>query len=71
MIDVSREASLEMLTNPTNDVNTPTATSIVSLWQTNSVGFRAERILNWQRRRATAVAYLSGAAWGGAVNALS
>jgi HK97 family phage major capsid protein len=67
MIDVSREASLEMLTNPTNDVNTPTATSMVSLWQTNSVGFRAERILNWQRRRATAVAYLSGAAERGVV----
>jgi HK97 family phage major capsid protein len=71
MIDVSREASLEMLDNPTNDVKTPTSTSLVSLWQTNSVGFRAERVLNWQRRRSSAVAYLTGAAWGGAVNLLS
>jgi HK97 family phage major capsid protein len=71
MVDVSREASLQMLDNPTNDTVTPTATSLVSLWQTNSVGFRAERILNWKRRRATAVAYLTGVAWGGAVNDLS
>ncbi len=71
MVDVSREASLQMLDNPTNDTVTPTATSMVSLWQTNSVGFRAERILNWAKRRATAVAYLTGVAWGGSVNDLS
>jgi HK97 family phage major capsid protein len=67
-VDVSREASLQMLDNPTNDTVTPTATSLVSLWQTNSVGFRAERILNWARRRANAAVYLTGAAWGGATN---
>lgn len=71
MVDVSREASLQMLDNPTNDTVTPTATSLVSLWQTNSVGFRCERILNWALRRTSAVAYLSGVAWGGAVNDLS
>jgi hypothetical protein len=71
MVDVSREASLQMLDNPTNDTVTPTATSLVSLWQTNSVGFRCERILNWKKRRSTAVAYLTGLAWGGAVNDLS
>ena len=67
-IDVSREASLQMLDNPTNDTVTPTATSMVSLWQTNSVGFRCERILNWARRRSNAAVYLTGAAWGGATN---
>jgi HK97 family phage major capsid protein len=67
-IDVSREASLQMLDNPTNDVVTPTATSLVSLWQTNSVGFRAERSLNWALRRTSGVAYISSVAWGGAVN---
>ena len=71
MVDVSREASLEMLDNPTNDVSTPTATSLVSLWQNNAVGFRCERVLNWARRRTTAVAYLTGNVWGGAVNDLS
>lgn len=68
MVDVSREASIQMLDNPTNDSVTPTATSMVSLWQTNSVGFRCERILNWARRRANAAVYLTGAAWGGATN---
>jgi hypothetical protein len=47
---------------------TPTATAMVSLWQTNSVGFRCERILNWARRRANAAVVLTGAAWGGATN---
>ncbi|WP_226576535.1 phage major capsid protein [Acuticoccus sediminis] len=69
MVDVSREASLQMLDNPTNDTVTPTATSMVSMWQTNSVAFRAERILNWARRRATSVAYLTSVGWGGAVPA--
>jgi HK97 family phage major capsid protein len=71
MVDVSREASLQMLDNPTNASADGTATAMVSLWQTNSVGFRCERILNWARRRSTAVAYLTDVAWGGAVNDLS
>jgi HK97 family phage major capsid protein len=71
MVDVSREASLQMLDNPTNASADGTATTMVSLWQTNSVGFRCERILNWALRRSSAVAYLSGVAWGGAVNDLS
>lgn len=69
MVDVSREASLQMLDDPTNDTVTPTATSMVSMWQTNSVAFRAERILNWARRRTTSVAYLTSVGWGGAVPA--
>ncbi len=64
MVDVSREASLQMLDNPTNDTVTPTATSMVSMWQTNSVAFRAERILNWAKRRTSAVALLDSVAWG-------
>jgi len=64
MVDVSREASLQMLDNPTNDVVTPTATSMVSMWQTNSVAFRAERILNWAKRRTSAVALLDEVNWG-------
>jgi HK97 family phage major capsid protein len=71
MVDVSREASLQMLDNPTNASADGTATAMVSLWQTNSVGFRCERIINWKKRRATAVAYLTGVAWGGSVNDLS
>ncbi len=64
MVDVSREASLQMLDNPTNASSDGTATSMVSMWQTNSVAFRAERILNWAKRRTSAVAVLDEVNWG-------
>lgn len=71
-IDMSREASVEMLdSNLTGDsigVVPGTAASTVSLWQTNSVGFLAERVVNWARRRTTSVVYLTNVAWGGAVS---
>lgn len=64
-LDVSREASLQMLDNPTNDVTgSTTATTMVSMFQTNSVAFRAERTINWAKRRASAVAVLNGVFWG-------
>lgn len=63
-IDVSREASLQMLDNPTNASDTGTATSMVSMFQTNSTAFLAERYINWARRRASGVAYLTGVNWG-------
>jgi hypothetical protein len=63
-VDMSTEASLQMLDNPTNDVTTPTATSLVSMFQANSVAFRAERTLNWTRRRDEGVYWLEGVNWG-------
>ncbi len=70
MVDASDQASLLMTTDASSnhDSITPTDSEVVSMWQTNSVAFRCERILNWARRRDTAVAYITGAAWGGAVN---
>jgi len=59
-IDASREASLQMLDNPTNNSGTSTATSMVSMFQTNSTAILAERYVNWARRRVSAVAYLTG-----------
>jgi HK97 family phage major capsid protein len=70
-VDASTEASLQMLDNPTNASADGTATTMVSMFQTNSVAFLCERIINWRKRRTTAVAYLTGVAWGGAVNDLS
>lgn len=64
VLDASREASLQMLDNPTNNSATATATSMVSMFQTNSVAIRAERWINWAKRRANAVQYLSGVNWG-------
>lgn len=63
-VDMSRETSLQMLDNPTNNSNTATATSMVSMFQTNSVALRAERYINWAKRRAAAVAYLDDVNWG-------
>jgi HK97 family phage major capsid protein/HK97 family phage prohead protease len=64
-VDMSREASLEMADNPAHNSGTPTgATSLVSMFQTNSVAFRVERFINWARRRPTAVTILTGATWG-------
>lgn len=65
-VDFSTEASIQFLDNPTNNSSTGTATSLVSLWQTNSVGFKAERFINWARRRASGVAYLTGVNYGAA-----
>lgn len=52
-IDVSNQASLQLDSAPSNG-----AQSLVSLWQNNLIGIRAERFINWQRRRDTAVAYI-------------
>jgi len=69
-VDMSREASLEMKDSAlTQDGAAGTGASLVSLWQNNLVGLRAEKTVNWKRRRASAVAYLTGVAWGGAVPA--
>lgn len=65
VVDASREASLQMLDNPTNNSATATATTMVSMFQTNSVAIRAERWINWKKRRAQAVAVISGVNWGG------
>lgn len=62
-VDMSQEASLEMADNPTGNSATPTATSLVSMFQTNSVAFRAERTINWMKLRPTAVAALASVNW--------
>ena len=69
-VDMSREASVEMLDNPVGDANLGVggaAGTIVSLWQENCVGLKAERIINWQKRRPEAVVVLSAVHWGDAV----
>ncbi|WP_291986374.1 phage major capsid protein [Candidatus Accumulibacter sp. ACC007] len=58
-IDASREASLEMNDAPTNNSATPTATTLVSLWQSGSVAIKAIRGITWTRRRPTAVYRIS------------
>jgi HK97 family phage major capsid protein/HK97 family phage prohead protease len=67
-IDASREASLQMLDNPTNNSATGTPTTMVSMFQTNSMAIKAERFINWARRRSSGVAYLTGVNWGSCVS---
>jgi len=58
-VDMSREASLQMDSAPDSP---PTASTImVSLWQRNMVALRAERMINWMRRRDGAVQYIQNA----------
>ncbi len=58
-IDTSTEASLLMDTAPTTQTSaTPTGSSVVSMFQTNSIAIRCERIINWARRRTYGVGYI-------------
>lgn len=62
LLDASREASLQMDSAPTNP---PVANTVLtSLWQMNMVGIRAERFINWRKRRAGAVQYIDQAKYG-------
>jgi HK97 family phage major capsid protein/HK97 family phage prohead protease len=59
-IDMSREASVQMDSAPASP---PDATTVlVSLWQNNLVGLRAERFVNW-KRVGPSVMYLTAAAY--------
>jgi hypothetical protein len=66
-IDLSREASLEMKDSGLTQ-DQPTGVALVSMFQNNLVALRAERAINWAKRRPEAVTYLTGVAWGGSVN---
>lgn len=58
-VSISDQASIVMDDAPAQDATTgaPGSTSVVSLWQTNSVGFLVERIVNFMKRRPGAVVW--------------
>lgn len=58
MLDVSREASLQMDTEPGAG-----AQALVSLWQNNMIGIRAERFIYWARRRPQSVVVIRQVAY--------
>ncbi|MCR6699705.1 MAG: phage major capsid protein [Dokdonella sp.] len=60
-IEVSEHATLLMADDPDEG-----AAAQVSLWQTNTVAFRAEVLANWDVQRAGAVAVVTGASYGSA-----
>jgi HK97 family phage major capsid protein len=59
-LDQSDQVSLEMNDAPTSNSGTPTGASLVSMWQTNSIAFRAERSLWWGARRSGAIQWIDG-----------
>lgn len=63
-VDFSTEASIQMADDPTNASDPATPTTLVSMFQTDSMAIRAHRFINWSRRRNTAVAVLSAVNWG-------
>lgn len=63
-VSASGEASLEMLDSSLQqDGSAGTGASLVSLWQNNLLGLRAERFVTWKKRRSTAAQYLSPVAY--------
>lgn len=60
-VDASDVASIQMDDAPTNSSSaTVTATSLVSMWQTNSIALRAERFIWWGARRSGAIQWIDG-----------
>jgi HK97 family phage major capsid protein len=59
-IDVSREASVQMDSAPTDTVDATTV--YLSLWQRDLIGLKAERMITWIRARTAAVTYITTAA---------
>lgn len=57
-VDASEQASLQMDSAPSAG-----AQSLVSLWQNNLIGIRAERYVNYAPRRTAAVTYIDSVAW--------
>lgn len=65
-VSMSDTATIEQDDAPTGVSDTPVAASatLVSLWQSDSVGFKVVRRINYAKRRASAVAYIGDANYG-------
>lgn len=62
-VEASTEASIQMLDNPTNASSDGTATTMVSMFQTDSVALKLVRHINWAKRRSNIVQYIKDAAY--------
>lgn len=69
-VSMSDQATIEQNDAPQGAGDTPTAASatLMSLWQTEQVGFKVVRRINYKLRRSGAVAYLANAEYGGVVS---
>lgn len=69
-VETSENADIEMLDNPAGfSGSTPVASQKVSLFQVDATGIKSVAYFGVERTRPSAVAVLSGCAWGGAVPA--
>ena len=69
-VSMSDQATIEQNDAPQGAGDTPTAASatLMSLWQTEQVGFKIVRPINYQKRRTSAAALLQNAEYGGIVS---
>jgi hypothetical protein len=69
-LSMSDTATIEQDSAPQGAGDTPTAASatLMSLWQTEQVGFKVVRRINYAKRRAGAVKYLANGEYGGVVS---
>lgn len=69
-VSMSDQATIEQNDAPAGAGDTPTAASatLMSLWQTEQVGFKVVRRINYKLRRSGSVALLSNAEYGGVVS---
>ena len=63
-IDSSDQVSLEMSDAPAQNGVTGSGASMVSTWQSGLIALKAERYINWKKRRSAAVAYVDAVHWG-------
>lgn len=69
-VSVSDQASIEALDGSlVQNGQDGTGTSLISLWQTESVGIKVVHSVNWQKASTAAVAYIGTAGYGGAPSA--
>lgn len=62
-LDMSEQASIEMTDAPVGSSSatvTSNGSPFVSMWQTNSIAFRAERFIWWGLRRSGAIQWIDG-----------
>lgn len=63
-IEASKEAAIQLLDNPTNaSVGGTTPTTMISMFQTESMAIKAVRYINWVKRRSIAAQWIQAAAY--------
>lgn len=65
-VEASDQVAIQMLDNPTNQSTaTSTPTTMVSMFQTESIAVKAVRYINWAKARSQCCAFIQNAAYSG------